>query len=120
MMETMNSHPELSPRERQLIELAAKGMTDTAIAHSLGISEPTVKSYWGRVRGKFGARKRTELVAHALREGREQVVAELTSEIKRLKAALFASDSTVQHLHRLRLESDADAVFAVDEHGRVL
>lgn len=114
------SHPELSAREQQLIELAAEGMTDTAIAHRLGISEPTVKSYWGRVRMKLGPRNRTELVARALREESEQAVAELNSEIERLKSTLFEAGSDPLDLHRSMLESAPDAVFAVGDDGRIV
>lgn len=119
-METEHSHPELSQREQQLIELAAEGLTDTAIAHRLGISEPTVKSYWGRVRIKLGPHNRTELVANALREEGEQVVAGLNGEIDRLRTALFDSGSSPLDLHRLMLESAPDAVFAEDGEGRVI
>lgn len=117
---TRPPHPELSEREQQLIELAAEGLTDTAIAHRLGISEPTVKSYWGRVRIKLGPRNRTELVAHALREESEQIVTELNSEIERLKSALFEAGSDPLDLHRSMLEAAPDAVFAVGDDGRIV
>ena len=59
---------ELSPREQQLITMAGEGLTDTAIANRLGISEATVNTYWGRIRVKLGPHNRTELVAIALRD----------------------------------------------------
>src|SRR5579862_2918436 len=68
---------ELSPREQQLIAMAGEGLTDTAIANSLGISEATVNTYWGRIRVKLGPHNRTELVAIALREEYEQRIEEL-------------------------------------------
>ena len=53
-MERSSNIPQLSPRELQLIEYATQGLTDTAIALKLGISEATVGTYWGRVRIKIG------------------------------------------------------------------
>ncbi|HWA82718.1 MAG TPA: PAS domain S-box protein [Fimbriimonadaceae bacterium] len=67
----------LSPREEQLIALAGQGLTDTAIANKLGISEATVNTYWGRIRVKLGPHNRTELVALALREEYERRIDEM-------------------------------------------
>ena len=116
-MENTKKHPDLSEREQQLIALAAKGYTDTAIANRLGISEPTVKSYWLRVRSKLGPYNRTELVAHALREETERTVSELNGEIQRLKDALNQSNEAPLGIHQVMLENAPDAVFAVDQEG---
>jgi PAS domain S-box-containing protein len=113
-------HPDLSEREQQLIFLAAKGLTDIAIAHRLGISEPTVKSYWQRVRSKLGPYNRTELVAHALQEESERAVAELNQEIAVLRDALRHADRSPMDLQREMLENAPDAVFAVDAEGRIV
>lgn len=53
----------LSERENQMLQMAARGLTDQGIAHELGISVGTVGTYWGRVREKMGALSRSELVA---------------------------------------------------------
>lgn len=116
-MEEARPHPDLSEREHQLITLASEGLTDTAIAHRLGISEPTVKSYWQRVRSKLGPYNRTELVAHALKEESALAVAELNGEIARLRHALEMTDREVLDLQREMLENAPDAVFAVDQQG---
>ncbi len=50
MEEVERKHPALSEREEQVLRLAMRGFTDTAIAHQLEISEATVGTYWGRVR----------------------------------------------------------------------
>ncbi len=110
-------HPDLSEREQQLITLAAQGLTDTAIADRLGISEPTVKSYWGRVRSKLGPCNRTELVAHAMREESNRVVTELNGEILRLRDAMSREAQRALDIHREMLENAPDAVFAVDDQG---
>ncbi|HVT13538.1 MAG TPA: PAS domain S-box protein [Fimbriimonadaceae bacterium] len=70
----------LSPREEQLIALAGQGLTDTAIANKLGISEATVNTYWGRIRVKLGPHNRTELVALALREEYERRIEEMRGD----------------------------------------
>ena len=114
---TQTSRPKLSEREQQLITLAAEGLTDITIAHRLGISEPTVKSYWGRVRGKLGPYNRTELVAHALREEGARAVAELSEEIERLRSTIDGTDREALALQREMLENAPHAVLAVDQDG---
>lgn len=78
---------ELSPREQQLIALAGQGLTDTAIANKLGISEATVNTYWGRIRVKLGPHNRTELVALALKEEYEKKLRETSDYSLILQAA---------------------------------
>ena len=116
-MEIKKRHPELSEREQQLITLATQGLTDVAIAHRLGISEPTVKSYWGRIRSKMGPCNRTELVAHALKEESENAIQELNEEIERLRSALERTHREPLDLQLEILENSPDAVFAVDQKG---
>lgn len=53
---------ELSPREREVMELVIRGRLNKQIAGDLGISEKTVKAHRGRVMAKFGARSVAELV----------------------------------------------------------
>lgn len=52
----------LSPRETQVVTLAAEGLTDKEIARELGIGLGTVGTLWSRIRGKLGQHNRTELV----------------------------------------------------------
>ncbi|XVS66391.1 response regulator [Actinosynnema sp. CA-299493] len=56
----------LSARERQVLELLAKGQPNGAIAAALGLSEATVKSYVSTVLTKLGVENRVQaaLVAH--------------------------------------------------------
>jgi PAS domain S-box-containing protein len=61
----------LSPREDEILRLAAQGFTDAGIAYKLGISEGTVGTYWGRVRTKMGPYPRTELIAIRVRSEME-------------------------------------------------
>lgn len=59
----------LTPREREVLELVAEGLSNRAIAVELGISEHTVKFHVGSLLAKFGATTRAELVALAVRNG---------------------------------------------------
>lgn len=55
----------LSPRERDIFLLAAKGLANAEIAGSLFVSEATVKTHLRSVLDKFGLRTRLQLVAFA-------------------------------------------------------
>jgi DNA-binding NarL/FixJ family response regulator len=64
----------ISRRERQVLQLAADGLTSNEIAQQLQVSEKTIEQYRGRMFEKF--RKEpdepmniTKVVARALREG---------------------------------------------------
>jgi len=59
----------LSPRERELLTLVARGRTDAQIAAQLQISVRTVSSHLDRIRGKTGCRRRADLTRLALRAG---------------------------------------------------
>ncbi|MBS1713101.1 MAG: PAS domain S-box protein [Armatimonadetes bacterium] len=78
----------LSRRERQILELAASGHIDQAIANDLGISVPTVSTYWCRIREKYGRLNRAELVAKFVQEREEAVASELRSNNERLAGQL--------------------------------
>jgi len=59
----------LSPRERELITLVARGHTDGQIAGQLHISVRTVSSHLDRIRDKTGSRRRADLTRLALSAG---------------------------------------------------
>jgi DNA-binding CsgD family transcriptional regulator len=58
----------LSPRERQLVRLAAAGRTDKEICRELGVSLPTVRTHWTRLRDKLDVVTRTQAVAAAMKQ----------------------------------------------------
>ena len=61
-------HP-FSPRELQVLSLAAEGLTNKEIAYRLGLSERTVQFHMNSIFNKTGTGSRTEAVALALRSG---------------------------------------------------
>jgi LuxR family maltose regulon positive regulatory protein len=59
----------LSPREIEIVELVASGMSNRDIALRLGTTEGTVKWHLHRIFDKIGARRRTQVVHRARRFG---------------------------------------------------
>lgn len=62
-------HPVLSPRESEVLRLAAEGRTNAAIGNALHISATTVKTHLMRVYEKLGVSDRTAAVSQAIRRG---------------------------------------------------
>lgn len=59
----------LSPREHQVVELLAAGLTGEQVADRLGISPATVRVHVRNATGKLGASTRTQAVAIAVARG---------------------------------------------------
>jgi DNA-binding NarL/FixJ family response regulator len=59
----------LSPREREVLQLVARGATNPEIAVTLGLSSETVKTLLGRAFTKLGVKRRAEAVAEAHNRG---------------------------------------------------
>jgi len=60
---------DLTPREREVLTLAAKGLTNRAIGQSLGISDRTVQGHLANIYAKLHVSSRTEAVTKALQLG---------------------------------------------------
>jgi ATP/maltotriose-dependent transcriptional regulator MalT len=59
----------LTPREHEVLELAALGLSNHAIAVRLAISDHTVKFHLASVYSKLGVRSRTAAVRRGLSRG---------------------------------------------------
>ncbi len=61
--------PPLTERELEVVRALAQGMSDRQIAHSLGISEKTVRNHTSNIYRKLHIFDRTQAVIYAVREG---------------------------------------------------
>jgi DNA-binding CsgD family transcriptional regulator len=65
----VDSGPRLSPRQQQVLELMAEGLTNNEIGEELGVTERTVKAYAQELYDKLGVRNRAGAVAEAAKLG---------------------------------------------------
>jgi DNA-binding NarL/FixJ family response regulator len=59
----------LTPREVEVLEMLAEGLSNKGIAARLSISDQTVKFHVASICGKLGAANRTDAVRRAVRRG---------------------------------------------------
>jgi DNA-binding NarL/FixJ family response regulator len=67
--EPLDPYDTLTSREREVLHLAAEGLSNAAIAERLSISPRTVEVHRGSILHKLGLRGQTDLVRYALRRG---------------------------------------------------
>jgi len=59
----------LSPREIEILDNIAQGMTNKQVAYALSISEQTVKNHMSSILRKLSVNDRTQAVVYAMRQG---------------------------------------------------
>jgi len=65
----LDPHETLTPRQREVLQMAAEGRTATKIAAALKISPRTAENHRANVMRKLGLQNQTELIRHAIRRG---------------------------------------------------
>jgi len=60
---------ELTAREREVLQLASRGMSGKSIAQQLSVSPSTVKTHFEHIYAKWGVSDRASAVAKGLRDG---------------------------------------------------
>lgn len=59
----------LTPREREVLRLVARGLSNRLIARELALAEKTVKTHVSAILGKLGVADRTQAALYAVRSG---------------------------------------------------
>ena len=72
--ECRSIRPDLSLREKQVVDLVRQAKPNKEIAYQLHLSEGTIKEYLNRIFRKLGMSNRTELAVWAMTHRAESVV----------------------------------------------
>lgn len=66
---TLDPYDTLSPREREVLQLAAQGLNNPDISEKLGISPRTVETHRANLMRKLALKNQTDLVRYAIGKG---------------------------------------------------
>jgi DNA-binding NarL/FixJ family response regulator len=67
--EAAKPDPQLTPRQREILQLVAEGKTSKEIAQVLDLSVKTVEAHRGQIMARLGLRNLSDLIRHAIRLG---------------------------------------------------
>ncbi|MEL6202125.1 MAG: response regulator transcription factor [Pseudomonadota bacterium] len=79
ILEDVQDGPDLTPRERQILSLVARGYANREIGERLGVSAKTIDNHRTNLMRKLDVHSVAELLAYALREGLLDAQRELRS-----------------------------------------
>jgi two-component system, NarL family, response regulator NreC len=65
----LDPHETLTPRQREVLQLAAEGKTNAEIAERLNISQRTVENHRASLMQRLGLQNQSELIRYAIRHG---------------------------------------------------
>jgi two-component system response regulator NreC len=66
---TLDRYETLTDREREVLHLAAEGLTNTEVAARLSLSSRTIENHRANMMRKLGLHNQTELVRYAIKRG---------------------------------------------------
>jgi two-component system response regulator NreC len=66
---SLDPHDTLTSRQREVLQLAAEGKTNSEMAKRLNISQRTVENHRAILMQKLGLQNHTDLIRHAIRHG---------------------------------------------------
>ena len=69
MHTNLDRYETLTSEEREVLQLAAEGLTDDEIAKRLGISSPTAETHRTKLMQKLNLHTHADLIRFALRRG---------------------------------------------------
>ncbi|MCS6879997.1 MAG: LuxR C-terminal-related transcriptional regulator [Oscillochloridaceae bacterium] len=112
----MTNNVQISDREREILQLVARGATNQQIADQLNISVHTVKVHLRNIFSKIGVVSRTEATLYAIRNGIVSVDApgDIFGEAAQVKPAL-AEESTPIALIPVEVEEAAPTTLAAPD-----
>jgi two-component system, NarL family, response regulator DevR len=72
--------PDITSRQRQVVELIAQGLSNEEVGHALGISTRTAKAHCDALRQKLGVPRRRQIpIAYRLLTGEDPLASRIES-----------------------------------------